>query len=1133
MGIVDEALDGGGLSIVDEALTPVKKKPGIMDKVKDALSEGIRASSAESDMMFRPEIAPALESVAAGAAAFPVAGIAGLSRLISTGDLGEANKTIEGISSFIPEKILKTDQERDTAAVLGEGLTKPFTMAGEGLKEIVKLTPLEGTVAEPIAGTVGEASAMFGLPGILKRGKAKPSIVDEALPEASRIKNVDVIEQAAKVEPKKGGIVDEALQTEVKPQPDLSGLISETRKAEQAGELSWRKTEAKEPLVKFDGEIEERFKAAQGQGAEPVLQRFKNYMVDIGHKMSRPYENLPKTGEFAEAQFALKKLEKQGDVTGQRAILEKANELQGLDKADYDLFTRKVVLDDLLNVADKGRALPFGFTPETLKAAAGKVDSFVSQNPKVLAALEKRKASWDNLKSEYIGAMKDIGFDVADRFTNENYFRHQVLEYANAKGIYGTGKKLKTPTGRGFLKKREGSTKDINTDYLEAEFEVYGQMLRDIETARTIKRIDQNYNIADKVRADARAKGLQDWRQAIPEGYTTWQPREGNVFYFSDSIPAKIAEQLYSGAFEEVGITKDMVKKVMTMGQKRREFVIKNELAATLDELQKTKSESVLAEGSRNIQKAWKVWQLISPRRFVKYNLRNITGDADASMVGNPSGFAKVPQAVRELYDVYVGKKPMTPEMAEYFDRGGLSATLQAQEIGDLKKLWVFKKLYPEGESVANLPKKGWEKYWKAARMSTDFREGILRYANYLDFLEQMKKSPDGRPKSFGASIPDEIMGLKDVRDRAFWLSNDLLGAYDRVSVFGQVMREHVFPFWSWKEVNFKRYKQFIKNAIDEGTAPAELAKRFVGSAAIKSPYVAYRVGSFLMKATALSTMLATWNNLMFPEEEKALSQDIKKSTHIVLGRDPKTGEILYFNRLGALGDILEWFGLDAAPKTVDKWLRGKATLQEAALEMAKDSGKAPLNVVASGSFPFTKLGLETATRRSTFPDVTSPTTIRDRGLHLARSFGLDNEYRELAGLPSMGYGKSLGKVAFYSVDPLEGSYRDIFELKSEFLKKQGKSSEGFWLTPKGDALYNLRLALRYGDKTAVDKYMAEYANLGGTSKGIIQSLKMMDPLSGMNAADRNAFISTLDKADQQKLTRAYQFFQTVLLGSK
>jgi len=928
----------------------------------------------------------------------------------------------------------------------------------------------------------------------------------------------------------KQSVIPGASEAETKGLPELA---AELKAAQARGSFSLEKKGQTPPPAEFSfaKDIEARFQAAKGKPQEGPLTRFKDFMTDIGHKMSRPYEHLPKTGEYAEAQFALKRLEKQKEVTNSRAIIDKADELAGLDKPKYDLFTRKVMLDDLVGEAEKGRKLPFGFTPETVKAEHAKISKGAESSPEVQAAIAKRKANWDRMKAEYVGAMNDIGFDVSERFTNENYFRHQVIEYANAKKVMGTGKTLKTPANRGFLKKRGGSELDINTDYLEAEFEVYGQMMHDIEIARTISRIDKNYNIADRVRKEAKAKGLDDWTQAIPEDYTTWQPREGNTFYMADTIPAKLAEKLYSGELAEIGITEADLKKAMIQGGKRRQFVIKQELADTLDNLGKKADTGLIEQADKTILKGWKVWQLVSPRRLIKYNLRNITGDADAAFVGNPSGFSKVPKAVHDLWDVYVNKKPMSHEMEQWFDRGGMQANLQAAEISALKDLWVFDRLYQKNKTLADLPKEAWEKYWKTARISTDFREGIMRYANFLDYMEQVKKDPKGKPKNFGASIPDEIMGLKDPVDRAYWLSNDLLGAYDRVSVFGQSMRDHIFPFWSWKEVNMKRYKQFVQNAINDGNLAETVGRKALG-AAVKSPMVAAKVGGFLVKATAFWSMLQTWNHLVYPEEEKALSAEMKKKPHIVLGRDEK-GDIVYFNRIGALGDILEWFGLDAAPKQVDKWLSGKATLKEVAQEMGESAAKAPVNVFASGSVPFAKLALETATRRSTFPDVTKPSTIRDRGLYLARSFGLENEYIGLAGKPSKGYIKSVPKMVAYTVDPLEGAYRDVFELKSEFQKKLGKSAEGFWLTPKGDALYNLKLSLRYGDTEAFAKYASEYAQLGGTKEGMLSSIQRMEPLGGMSADEKKVFISSLKPDEKEKVIKAYEFYKTVMLGEK
>jgi hypothetical protein len=101
----------------------------------------------------------------ASMAQMPVSGLAALSKLISSkGDLNAANRVLEESQQALDNAYLKTNEERQGAENISLAMT-PFRMAGEGLQEIVKQTPLKGTVAEPIAGTVGEASAMFGLGG--------------------------------------------------------------------------------------------------------------------------------------------------------------------------------------------------------------------------------------------------------------------------------------------------------------------------------------------------------------------------------------------------------------------------------------------------------------------------------------------------------------------------------------------------------------------------------------------------------------------------------------------------------------------------------------------------------------------------------------------------------------------------------------------------------------------------------------------------------------------------------------------------------------------------------------------------------------------------------------------------------
>ena len=92
----------------------------------------------------------------------------------------------------------------------------------------------------------------------------------------------------------------------------------------------------------------------------------------------------------------------------------------------------------------------------------------------------------------------------------------------------------------------------------------------------------------------------------------------------------------------------------------------------------------------------------------------------------------------------------------------------------------------------------------------------------------------------------------------------------------------------------------------------------------------------------------------------------------------------------------------------------------------------------------------------------------------------MENEYRTIAGKPSEPYEETIGGFAYYLVDPGQSAYSDIFQEESRFLERIGKSSRGFWLTQKGDALYNMRLAIRYGDEKAALKYLGKYQMLGG-----------------------------------------------------
>ncbi|GAB7387342.1 hypothetical protein BSNK01_11780 [Bacillaceae bacterium] len=1069
--------------------------------------------------------------------------------------------------------------------------------------------------------------------------------------------------------------------------------ISEIGIVPQVFQQQKKKEQGQSKYAFLNEEAEKRWQSAKEVPKPTLVEKLKETLVTFRNKLFREFEHLPRTAEFSKLRNELLRLEKQRDISNARTL----QLIQGitieLNPDQFDLFERAVILNDLMEEAKKGHSLPFGFTEESLAKEHERIMNFVNQDQKVLRALQKRQEVWDGIKQEYIKAMNDVGFDVAKRLQNENYYRHIVLAYVNEKRKPGTGRKLRTPTGSSYIKKREGSELDILTDYLAAETEVMSHMMYDTEVAKVIKLVDDHYNIArdlekladehnqnelnklidaekagqklderiqqvidiykndlgiedkktegpQEVQGEFELEGVEEVKESqietilnlfnkrmamgfsrlrkladelwtgetdefkkavdllksrkkdpivfrylgelakredefgsefarqilynlnrrerfkeevlgdrlktsedfIPEGYTTWQPREGHIFYMGNTVPEEIAKQLWEEIVDKLTIEAGDLRKQLVVGGKRREFIVKEEVAAQLDELIPEEiNKGFINRLNRDIIRLLKIQFLISPTRWFKYNFRNMTGDLDKTIAGNPKGILKAPQAAVELYDVFFRDRGVTDEMREWMKRGGIQTLLQAQEMGDVKELRMFLHLQKTkqsglGAKLLRSPKDFWNWYWRVARHTTDYREAIMRYANYLSYLEQMQKN-GGKPDNFGASIPEEVMALDDIRDRAFKLSNELLIAYDQTSVIGKELREHWYPFWSFAEGNFRSYVQLIRNAAKDDKLAQAIGRKLVGTVVFKTPYYAYRIGALVLKVSAVTILLSLWNNLFFEDEEKELPEDVRRRLHIVLGRD-ENGEIRYFDRLGTLEDFLEWFGVDDLVTDFQDILNNRRTLAEV---IRDNLLKAP-NKLVQGANPFLKVLGEQLTGYELYPKAYEPQPIEDRVEHIARIFGLNKEYEaaisELLGRPSKPYNPR--DLFDYGRHPGEAAYYDLKEIKRKYMKRIGKGSVegGFSRSKKSEVLYQLKRAIRYNDEEAYQRYLKEYFILHiepdksqsdvmrDVQNGLKQSFRTMHPLYGLNEKERAAFVASLSREDFLKLVQARIFFE-------
>jgi hypothetical protein len=327
-------------------------------------------------------------------------------------------------------------------------------------------------------------------------------------------------------------------------------------------------------------------------------------------------------------------------------------------------------------------------------------------------------------------------------------------------------------------------------------------------------------------------------------------------------------------------------------------------------------------------------------------------------------------------------------------------------------------------------------------------------------------------------------------------------------------------------EVNPKRYVQLFKNAAHGDNSAAAVGRAMGAKGAVAS----IRVGKFAIKAIGLSALLFLYNMLFYRDEEEELPNDVRRKPHIILGRN-SDGTVRYFNRLGAFNDFLEWFGVDESPYDVVDFLNGKRTLKE----ITTDNIKKPVNKIANGLTPYIKLPLEMLTGLKFYPNAFAPTHIRDRWEHLAREAGLAGTYKSIMDRPKRQGDEGLGveKLLWYESDPREAAYYDIMDQKYRYLRRIGKSPGGYSEpTQKSNALYYYKMAIKYKDREAANRYLLEYAVNGGTRQGLKQSLSYLDPLRGLGG-EKKSFVDSLADEDLVKLKMAQEFYEETMAEQK
>ena len=130
-------------------------------------------------------------------------------------------------------------------------------------------------------------------------------------------------------------------------------------------------------------------------------------------------------------------------------------------------------------------------------------------------------------------------------------------------------------------------------------------------------------------------------------------------------------------------------------------------------------------------------------------------------------------------------------------------------------------------------------------------------------------------------------------------MANELIGAYDQVTESGKTLSDILIPFYSWMEVNSKRYYRLIKNGITEDGF-GNFVFRFLKGQLANAPYYAFKLAKSYLLVNLLAMLIAAFNYLVWPEDEDKLSPDVKAKHQITMGHYWQ-GNVLYFDRVGAI----------------------------------------------------------------------------------------------------------------------------------------------------------------------------------------------------------------------------------------
>lgn len=657
--------------------------------------------------------------------------------------------------------------------------------------------------------------------------------------------------------------------------------------------------------------------------------------------------------------------------------------------------------------------------------------------------------------------------------------------------------------------------KHLGRDITELEFEHSVSMKRILAALRSkdgdIGRIARDASDAMQLREiiirDRAGAAFEDWKGFINKDTHEIVPTiPGGMFDIQPSGVGVRVSAAQQQIIDQIGISGETMVDLAEAGDVDM-MVLPKAYAKQMRELSSVKDAGRVDAFTKASVGKWKMWTLFAPHRVGGYFFRNLLGDTDFVVAANPGTLLNVfdflnprrkgPSTIQEALD-FMSKDKKTPAIvSEAAELGQIDATITESEISSIAK---------SSEGVRNLMKGGKagvfrrlaRGYFKTSINANQLREITYRLAAYKARKAQMAS---GKKVFVGGANADAFRNIRATlgdNTAAAYLARQDLGDYGDLSVVGEWLRTHAVPFWSWNEVNARRYGNLVKNIAKTGFGKDSARAGIVLSAGLA------------LRMAAVTALAAAFNERFFPEIEETLGDFDRANPHLILGKhDDGTAVIL--RNISALGDFLEWGGINDLGALMPMITEGQISPDDVLEEMAK----APLNKFINGLGPHIKGPFELSIGLSTFPDVTRPHRAK-RGEIAAGYFGLRDLYKATVGFPIGERARPHQLSRLIGVtDPRQEALFSTFDFKDKFLRTKGKTSRAS--LARISIFKPVREAATFNDFDAFRRAKAAYLKRGGSVKKLKSSLVNLDPLkTGLNRRERVEFLNEFLTAPQR-----------------